>query len=186
MKPTLIYLKNMFQILLNPVHGWEDLGFDAPDVSLMFRRGFVPVIVMAALTVWVDLFYAVAWSVVDHIIRMLASLAAYFAGYYMSVNVLSMCLPGIVTDEGYDDRRITLYCMMNLGMLAFINILSNCMPFEMAIINFLPAYVLVVMWQGRDYLSVKKGCYTRFFILAIVSLMLPVLAVKLLFGALVV
>lgn len=186
MNSTLLYLKNLIQIMLNPVHGWEDLKAESPDNDRMFRCGFVPMICVVAITVWTNVLYAASWSVVDNIIMTLGTLAAYFAGYYVAVNVLSMCLPGIVADELYDDRSIMLYCMSCLGLLSLINILSNCIPFDMALLTFLPAYVLVVMWQGRNYLGVKAGSYTRFFLLAVVSVMLPVLAVKLLFDALVV
>ena len=52
------YLKYLFQLILSPSRGWEDLSHDGADPDELLRRGLYPLTGITALSEFLQLFYS--------------------------------------------------------------------------------------------------------------------------------
>ena len=57
MQPMKRYIQNLFQLILSPGNGWEDIakGNDNPDS--LAARGFYPLIAVVGLSVFFEMLY---------------------------------------------------------------------------------------------------------------------------------
>ena len=53
----LYYLRDMVQLLLSPLKGWEDVETDSFEAKTLLLRGLLPFLAITALTVFVKAFY---------------------------------------------------------------------------------------------------------------------------------
>lgn len=165
------YLKNLFQLILSPGNGWEDIGKadDAPrDIAV---KGFYPLITLTALSVFMQGVYHHAEFLVLFI-RMIVTFMVYFVSYFFGVFVLSLFSEP--TLEGhYDDRRAHTFALYTLGLLALISLIINVLPVTSAMLFFLPFYVALIQWKGVGYMGVKPAKTGLFMIIAILGVLMP-------------
>ena len=55
------YLKYMFQLLLMPSRGWEDISAESPVPEAMQSRGYYPLLALTAAAVFMQLLYRPCW-----------------------------------------------------------------------------------------------------------------------------
>lgn len=165
------YLKHLFQLILSPGNGWEDIGKadDAPrDIAV---TGFYPLIALAALSVFMQgVYHHVEFLVL--FMRMIVTFLVYFVSYFFGVFVLSLFAES--TLEGrFDDRRAHTYALYTLGLLALVSLIINVLPVTSAMLFFLPFYVALIQWKGVAYMRVKSDKIGIFMIIAILGVLMP-------------
>ena len=53
------FLKNIFQLILSPGNGWEDISHDGEDPKVLAAKGLYPIIGFASITAFAQFFYNV-------------------------------------------------------------------------------------------------------------------------------
>lgn len=165
------YLQHLFQLILSPGNGWEDIAkADIPAADIA-RRGYYPLIAVAALSV----FMQGMWHHVEFIVlfmRAIATFLVYFVSYFFGVFVLSLFVEPNLTHR-YDEQQSETFTLFTLGLLALITIIINVLPVTSAMLYFLPLYVALIQWKGCAYMGVSPDRIGIFMIIAILGVLMP-------------
>ena len=76
-------------------------------------------------------------------------------------------------DGELNEKRNTTFITYNIAILAIIKIISNCIPVEISLIQFLPIFVAIVIWKGTKYMAVNKNKLGQFMLLSIGAIIVP-------------
>ena len=163
------YLKYLFQLILSPGHGWEDIekGDERPERLLV--SGYYPIIAIAALSVMLGLLHHGVF--ITLFLRAIVWFVVLFVGYFFGVFMLSVFVEPMV--EKYDEAKCQTFALFTLGLEAVILVLYNVFPFAFFVITFLPCYVALIQWKGAQYMQVKPQKVGLFMILSIFGVLMP-------------
>lgn len=176
----LYYLKLMVQLLMSPTNGWEDAAYDDPAGRRLLAGGFVPWLVLAALTALVPVAYGHSGGVLEMTVSVLGMFLKYFVSYFISLFAFQFFLPFLVRED-VEERHISVFLMLGFGLLALVGMIKNCVPVDLPVLNFFPLYVLLIMWRGCRFLCVPQVNGFRFTMLCFFAVLLPPALLKLLF-----
>lgn len=165
------YLINLFQLLLSPGNGWEDIDKSNTPTRDIATKGFYPLIALVALSVLMQgVYHHVEFIVL--FIRMIVTFLVYFVAYFFGVFILSLFSEPAL-EQTYDEKRSNTFVLYTLGQLGLISILINVLPVTSAMLFFLPFYVALIQWKGCRYMRVKPDHEGIFMIIAILGVLLP-------------
>lgn len=169
------YLQQMLQLVLSPSRGWEDVASHPVSGREAMNRGLLPLAVAAGLSVICRAFYEVRPEFSHLIPAALVVFIQYMLTYYLALAVLSSVLPRMIEPGAeVNEQRLSLFVCYPLGMMCVIGMLENLLPGTLTLIQFLPLYVAVVMFLGRDYLGVRRDVVGGFIGVTILSVIVPV------------
>lgn len=177
------YLKYLFQLILSPAHGWEDIAEAAMHPGIIAARGFYPLTAFAALTVFARKFTHRMIGLEELLTDAIVTFVMFFLGYFIAAFVLSVGI-GSVIPGNPGDRRCHTFALYSTGLLELIAIIGNLVPITLPITWFLPVYVAGVMWQGAHYLDIDRSNAGRFMLLAVPGVLLPPYLLSFLFNML--
>jgi len=177
----LTYLKSMLQLVLAPKEGWEDISIDDREPSTISVAGFYPLIGLTALTAFVGAAYHSGLPFSDMLVQCVVIIFKYILAYFTGLWTFDALMPEYTVEEP-DQRRIQTYLIYCVSLLAVIGLISNCLPRPLAVVQFMPLYVLLIMWRGADYLDIRPGCHLSFMIMAACSMMIPPTVISILYN----
>lgn len=166
------YLKHLFQLILSPGHGWEDISASRIDSRALASAGFYPLTALTALTEFVARFYHDSLTVSQLLMNAITTFVMFFIGYFISTFAISFFMAG-VTDGDVSEQRNHTFVLYVLGLLELLMIVQNCVPVPMAIIFFLPVYVVIIMWKASRYLRIASGMTDRFVAGSVAGVLAP-------------
>lgn len=167
-----VFFKNLFQLILHPAHGWEDVDRERADARSSALYGLFPLIILAGLTVFLDPVYHSGTDWIRMVMEFVATVTMYFPAYFLGTFVLILFL-GPMLYEPLDENRCRTFALYTIGLEALVTILMNCFPFIYAILYFLPVYIAIIQWKGLDYMRVRADMAGRFMMLAVLGVMMP-------------
>ncbi len=168
------YLKFMLQLVLAPSKGWVDVAKAEPDARRMLVWGLLPVSLLTACSVGVSAFWETHFTVGHLILSGVITFAIYMLTYFIAQALLTSLLPRITSDGLIDRERVQLFSQLCVGMMAVIGMIENLLPAEVAILQFLPLFVVVVMYRARGFLGVDPSKTGLMIAFGIVAVILPV------------
>lgn len=178
-----IFYKNLIQLFLHPTHGWEDVENDHIDASIPARKGLFPLILLAALTVFVEPLYHSHVPLMKLIIRFVATISMYFPTYFLGSFLLTLFLGPSLT-EPLDENRCRMLALYTIGLESALTVLYNCLPFLNAFLYFLPVYVAIIQWKALDYMHVRPERAGHYMMLAVLGVLIPPYIIYFLFSLL--
>lgn len=160
------YLKNMLQLFLSPVKGWEEVARENVSPNALMDKGFYPLTAIVAITAFCKGFYGMApFDIVTQLLTAITQFLALFLGVMVGRATFESLLSQF-TGQPVNVLRahtVVVYC---IGLMALIQVIINLCPIELPVLWFLPAFVAIVAWQSRMYLEVKSELSMKFFIFA--------------------
>lgn len=177
----LYYLRDMIQLILAPVKGWEDISADDYGGRELLVRGFIPFIAIASLTVLLRLLYSPDASFTVGLQQMVVCFVKYFVSYYLSTFLFTLFLPTCIEGE-LRMVKVQTFILYGLGLLALVNIIKNCIPVELALSFMMPVYVLYILWRGLRYMNISFSGVGTFILLIIFALIAPPYALQYVFN----
>lgn len=166
-----LYLKLLFQLVLSPAQGWDDIAATKPDPHKMLLHGLLPLVGLTALSVG----FAALWLshpvVSNIIISAVITFAVYMLSYFCCIWVVSALLPHISSDGLISRRRIQLYAAFLVGQMALIGFIENVVPAKLVLLQFLPLLLMVEMAKARDFLGAateRTGMVTTIGVLGVI------------------
>ena len=160
------YLKHLIQLLLSPGQGWIDVEKDNPDPQELLSKGLYPMLGIAALSEFMVYVYGHAEPLATVLIRAVALFGAFFVSVFIAKLVFDYYMGELTAGEGYDQRRGANLTVLGLGLMALIQIITNCLPWSVMVVRFLPLYVVLVIYKAIPYMSVRRSCEMRFLLTA--------------------
>lgn len=141
-----------------------------------FTRCFLPAIGVCSLSWFVRLLYAdeIGMTMADRSLLALQHALVSFVGMLLaallSQSVFLTTLPRLLSPSTIEwgawkgrALNMTMYCITFLGMVTLI---SNVVKVRVALLEFLPFYVVFIIWRGCRYLEVPMRTAGLFMILA--------------------
>ena len=164
------FAKNILQLIISPDNGWTDVaqGSDPKRAG----RGVSWFIVLASLSVFVQLFYSRHVEAVKLFQEMVIVAVSFWATMFLADFMLRQWLPRI--NGGVVDERMTrLFVCYSVSLLSLQVFISNILPLTFAILELWPIYVVVIMWRGMKVLDVPDNATGKYLIAVIVAFILP-------------
>lgn len=175
------FLKSLFQLILSPVRGWEDISYAGEDYRRLAAEGLYPLLGVASLTVFMAAIYRHGVELSYMIQQAIVTFVKYFVGYFIAVFILGSYIHRD-SDAEISEKRNHTFVIYSIGLLAIISIIKNCLPMNLATLNFLPIYVAIVMWRGTRYMAIRPDRVGYFMILAIGAVIVPPFVIGFLFN----
>lgn len=169
-----LFLKLLFHLILSPARGWEDVALEDPDPRRLMTTGLYPLFAIAALSAFIVGIYDPELTFVDMLQRAIITFVQFFISYYIAQFVFSIFIRRYVTDGLISEDRVSVFISIGLGLLAVLEVIMNCLPVELSLVQFLPLYVAFILWKGAPYLDIMETKMDRFVILAGASIIVPV------------
>ena len=186
------YIKNLIQLVFAPEKGWEDiegrsLEDNAPDGTFQrnavhrssnpevedqkavrdYYQCFLPLAALCGSSAFVRLFYSDALDFLGAFQRALITFVTLFLASQIARFGFLYYLPRLMRNGMEISRarvlNMIMYCLTFLGM---ITLMSNIVKVRIALIEFLPFYVIFIIWKGWKYLGVDERHEGIFMILA--------------------
>ena len=175
------YLKYLFQLILSPSRGWEDLSHDGADPDVLMRQGYYPLIGIGAATEFVQMLYHHDIGLGAALRGAIVTFCAFFAAVFISRMILDALLPK-VSEGTPSERRTATLNIMCLGQMLLIRILSNCLPADLTLIHFLPVYALLIYYKASRYMAVRRDSEMNYLVIGLVSVIAAPVALGWLLG----
>ncbi len=169
------FLKYLFQLIISPGRGWEDISAAGDDKEKVAGSGLYPMLAIASLSEFIRYFYDRSLTLVNLLQHAIITYVQYFISYFLALSIFSFFISKLVDGEPSEKKYATMIAY-GLGACSLITIIENCLPVELSIVQFLPVYVALILWKGERYLAVRKDREVHFILLSILTvILLPVL-----------
>jgi hypothetical protein len=166
------FLKNIFQLILSPGNGWEDISHDGEDPKVLAAKGLYPIIGFASIMAFAQFFYNEELSLVILLQRAIIIFVQFFVTYFIASLVFASSLRFWV--EGTpNEKKYSTVIIYSIAILSLINAVQSCLPVELSLVYFLYLYVAIVIWKAARYLAVKEKFVSYYVVMAIVSILVP-------------
>ncbi len=176
-----LFLQNLFQLVLSPGNGWEDIAKTDSRADVIAVRGFYPLIAVTALSIFVEMLYKTGCSFIGELLKAVLVFMMYFLSYFIGTFILSVFI-GPMLNGKTNENRIKTFVIYSLGLLSLISLLVNCLPITTVVLFFLPIYVAIIMWKGTAYMEVAHGSEGQFMLVAIPGVIVPPYLIYFLFS----
>lgn len=167
------FLVCLLQLIISPAKGWDAIAAEDIDPRRLCSEGFYPFIGVVACTVFIQYFYntelGVAWLLQKAVITFIQ----YFITYFLASFIFSLFISKMVGGGEADEKRCHTFIIYNLALLGLFCMISNCLPVEISIFQFLPFFDIFIIWFGIPYLSITDNKKVMFLILSVVAIMAP-------------
>lgn len=151
----LLYVKNIFQLLLAPSRGWEDVSAGGVSFDRMLRSGFVPLVILTALTEFIPLAYYSNLTFLGALGSAIAVGGGLFASLFASRLVLDVALSRYIKQD-INMVKVNNLALYLVGFDCFYRIFSNILPGSLTFLYFLPLISIVVLFKSTAYLGIEE------------------------------
>lgn len=154
-------LKYLIQLILSPASGWDDLEHTAPDAEALTRRGLYPLMVLTAVTEFLAFFYQRHAALGEVVMRAVCDFGTYFVSLFIARLIFDLYL-GWLCGTKPARERVACLTVCGIGLMVLVQLLCNCMPWNLVLFKFLPVYVILVLYKAIPYIGVRKADAMRF------------------------
>lgn len=187
------FLKLLFQIILSPARGWEDVDEALLDRRLNVRScylgGFLPLIITVSLAAFVRMAYTGGPDFLSALARCIVDFISLFLSYHLSIYVISSLMPRFIDpdyeDYGRDQRRLALTSMMSVAFIGLVFLVGNLIKVRVAILDFVPLYAVFIIWKGCRFLGISARQEGLYMIVSSAAILGSVYLLSLIFSTLV-
>lgn len=188
------FLGNIIQLIFSPQKGWEDID-DADyradgsrgdiDIRRLYTRSFIPLILFCSLTSFVRIIYDGGPDFLGALQQAIIQFFSLFLSYHLAIYVFSWLMPRLVEkDTTPDQRRDAIMVMYCISVISLIFLIGNLIKVKIALISFLPFYVMFIIWKGADYVGIPERNIGGFMLMAAASVLGAVYGLSFLFNVL--
>lgn len=170
------YLKNIAQLVLAPVKGWEDVSASMSDPDTLLRKLYFPLLFVASLTEFVRLIYHNSGGFLTVLELAIAMFGSFFVSFFIARIVLSHYTTLYITGEA-NNIRVATFVIYGQALLLFIEIIDNLIPTDLTLVKFLPLFVALILYRGIPYMSVNPNSEFRFLCIATLAVIVVPIAV---------
>lgn len=188
------FIGNIIQLIFSPQKGWEDLEQDdyrsdgrrgCIDIRRLYTLGFLPLILICSLTCFVRMMYDNGPDFLGSLQTAIIQFFSLFLSYHLAVYIFSWLMPRVVGPDAMpDQRRDAIMVMYSISVIALIFLLGNVIKVKLALIQFLPFYVIFIIWKGADFVDVPQRSIGQFMLMASASVLGAVYGLSFLFTVL--
>ena len=103
----LLYIKHLFQLIISPGRGWEDIGHADSDPRRLLLNGLLPWLAVVALTSFCRGLYTQTfdYSAINAIIYALVIFVSYFLAYFIAPMAMSFFIDSFLRHRAQTVNR---------------------------------------------------------------------------------
>lgn len=161
-----LFLKHLFQLLLAPSRGWEDVSASGVAYDALLRRGYFPLVVVTGASEFVQLVYSTTLTFVGALESAVAVGGGLFASLYAARLYMDMLLPRLINEKINLVKANVLTTYM-LGLDCLYRIFSNLLPASLTFLSFLPLLSVLVLFKSMAYMGVDEERTINYLALAV-------------------
>lgn len=177
-------LQNILLVIVSPRVGWETVNLQAVNPAHVFRRAYVPLLIVLALASFVPIVYDTTISFPRSLMEAVVNFSAYYFSVYIVNYMIGGFYPDLVKTRGACDRLKDYVIYSNI-YLVLLEIVGNLLPIDFTPIFFMMLYVIWIAYRDLDYLGLAHGRRSRFLILTSAMLLLVPLIIHYLLSMLI-
>lgn len=114
--------------------------------------------------------------------KVIISFVQFFVTVFFAKFVFSFVVDKYV-DGVPDEKRYTTYIMYGVSLVSLITIIKNIIPIQnIALVDFLPFFIALIMCNGCRYMAVKEKKIGHFMFLTILVVIMPPMLLNYLFN----
>ena len=152
----------------------------------LFRTCFLPVIGVCSCSAFVKMFYEGGPDFLGALQMAIITFVSLFLSTQFARYVFQTYMPRFMEPESVARKgrwmSMIMYCVTFLGLITLV---SNVVKVRIALIEFLPLYVVFILWKGWRYAGVEERNIGLFMIMATASILGSAYLVSFLLNALV-
>lgn len=172
----LTFLKYLIQLQLSPANGWDELQRRAPSADELAQKGLYPLLAITAATEFLAFFYSRHMTLGGVLVRAIADFGTYFISLFIARLIFELYL-GRLCDTAPEQSRVSVMTVCGIGLMVLIQLISNCLPWNLVLLKFLPLYVVLVLFKAIPYIGVRKKDALRFVGLSAIAIVAVPLAI---------
>ena len=176
------YLKNILQLLLSPVHGWEEVSRDGHVPEYIATHGLYPLIGLASVTYFIQGIYAVQFELVTLLQHALAVFMSLFLSFFIGKLGLETFTARYVDTGKLNVFKTDALAAYIIGILSVLQIVGNALPVHTVLVYLLLVFAVIVLWKSCRYLDIAVEKETYFTAMAIGVLIAPKILLDILFS----
>jgi hypothetical protein len=165
------------QLILSPENGWEEISHDGESIERLTAEGLYPLFGLAAITVFIQGLYVRTFQLVPTLQKAMAVFIVLFIAFFIGKALMEAYLARF-TDGEPGNRQAATFTVYIMALLAMIQILTNCVPVEVPLLLFLPAFVAPVIWKAKNWLDILPRLEGSFMMFAIGVLLMPTICLN--------
>lgn len=167
------FLLGLLQIILNPWQGWHDAGKDYYNSHNLLVRGLVPFLIVVALSSLAEAVYYMAVGYMEAVIAGIIDFTGYFVSVFICNYLFTSALKKWVFPRRIDANDIMTLVIYSVASMALMTLLNNIFPADLALLSFLPLYVIYILWCARDYMDTPDDRRPHYLAVAMFTVFLP-------------
>lgn len=152
------FFKHILEIIISPARGWEDVSHDSENPDDICREGLYPFYGLMSLTCFVKMIYDSDNATVTGCLEeAIVLFVVFFAMTFLAPIILypAMTSSGI-TEKEPNKKRVATFSIYCMAIMALTQVIANLTPNSFAIIQLLPAYLLLVIGKANRYIGVTE------------------------------
>lgn len=162
------FAKYIFFLIVSPTLGWKEIKKFKVPKEILLGKVYYPMMAILAITAFISYFYEGQLTLIDFLQKIISQVGIYFFGYMISSYILCSVLPSISnTKDGAN--KIHVFVIYIYTILMIISIVRNCIPSAamVSILEFIPLYIVFVIWKGTKYFNAEEQDSKLFILLSI-------------------
>jgi len=163
-----LYIKQLFQLILSPSRGWEDVSEASVKAPELQRRGYYPLIGVTGASEFLKLLYSHTVGFWNVLLSAIAIMGAMFVSLYLARLFLDMTLSRHVSGK-LNAAKVDVFSTYMMGINGLYCILGNALPASMTFLVFLPLISLIIMFKSVPYMAIKSDSQFSFLGLSTVA-----------------
>lgn len=172
-------IQNIFQLMLSPSCGWEDLSYQRSPSSRISDKFLSAMFFIASLAQLANAFYGRGDDIVADLLRGAIVFVSLFAGYMIARTAFGYSLGRFLASDASDKAMQVVTYGMALMSLAYA--IPPLLPVSLGLSIILPLCVAVIVWKASAYLQVPKDREGMYVMLVFGSIYLPPMLIQQLF-----
>ena len=174
------FAKNLFQLILAPARGWEDISATDSSFENLVRKGYIPLVIIAALSEFIPLAYVGTLTFLEALESCIAIGGGLFASLFAARLLLDVTLKRYI-DPDLSDAKIANLALYLLGLDCYYRIFANILPASLTFLSFLPLISIVVLFKSTTYMGIGEDRAINYLIITFTGVVaLPLIICKLL------
>ena len=147
-----LFIGQLFQLLLAPKRGWEDISEAAKHPDDIQRREFFPWIGLVAASELLRLVYDRDLSVLTAVEMAIIVGGSMVASLFIGRLILDLTLPAYA--EKMNVQKIHVFTMYVIAFSGLFRVFMNAVPVDMSLFYFLPMITVLVIFKSTTYMGI--------------------------------
>lgn len=174
----------LFQLILSPVNGWNDVSYENLNPKKLLVNGFYPILILTGLSCFLQGIYHPGYTFVELLQESLIMFIKFFLSFFIANFFFTLFVASFI-ERNNSEKHNQTFILFSLSLLALSSFLQNCIPMELDVVYFLSIYVAIIMWRGVKYLTVRHEKIGVFMIFSICTVIVPPYLIGFLFEKLI-